>query len=187
MLYYYSNIHYTNLNMKLDTNTDAKKDSTQKVTALLRLIIRAIDLHSRFLSKEVGLTVPQLLILQEIRTHKSITLTEVSMRIKSSKATVSGIVDRLKGKGYINHNRNEDDRRKVSLTLTETGKKILTQDLLPIQRQFVEKFEEMSTERQENVLESLETLATLMFESSSAANDLEQWMTRRKRDGSSLH
>lgn len=160
---------------------DTKQNSTQRVVMLLRLIVRSIDLHSRFLSKESGLTIPQLLIMQEIRTHKNITPTEVSMRIKLSKATVSGITERLKGKGYINHNRDQHDRRKIHLTLTKDGEQILMSNPLPIQQQFVERFESMDTKQQQNMLESLEVLATLMFESSSAAQDLERWTTRQKK------
>lgn len=165
----------------IEQDTSIEQSNTQKVTALLRLIIRAIDLHSHYLSKEVGLTIPQLLILQEIRVRKDITPTEVSIRIKSSKATVSGIIERLREKGYIKHTRNQRDRRQIYLSLTKQGEQMLMRNPLPIQQQFIERFESIGAKQQKNMLESLEVLATLMFEASSAAQDLERWTTRQKQ------
>ena len=51
----------------------------------IRKIIRAIDLRSRKLAKEAGVTGPQLLILQELARVKGITAKDVS----SNRATVA--------------------------------------------------------------------------------------------------
>lgn len=171
----------------VESNPRVSVSSTQRVVSLLRLITRSIDLHSRFLAKESGLTIPQLLALQEIRTHQRVTSTEIAMSVKLSKATVSGITDRLKGKGYIESTRDADDRRKVYLALTESGKQVLARNPLPIQQEFVQNFERMTPEQQRNMLESLEVLAKLMFESSSAARDMEHWMMNRKVSDDSMH
>lgn len=162
-------------------------DNTKRLISLLRLIVRSIDLHSHFLSKEVGLTIPQLLILQEIRAHNNITSMEASMNIKVSAATVSGIMSRLKSKGYINRTRDTSDRRKVRLTLTDKGERVLANDPLPIQRQFVEKFTDIDPKQQHAMLDSLEILATLMFESSSAATNLQKWVANHKENHKANH
>ena len=65
----------------------------QQVLISIRQIIRATDIYSRKLSKEVGLTAPQLLILQENRhktksghlmceTRKDVFLCAISLQFK---------------------------------------------------------------------------------------------------------
>lgn len=61
----------------------------------IRRIIRAIDLRSKKLSKEAGITGPQLLVLQELERIKGITAKEVATNINLSQPTVTSILDRL--------------------------------------------------------------------------------------------
>ncbi len=43
------------------------EDSSQEVLSALRRIIRATDMHSKRLAREVGLTTPQTVVLQAVR------------------------------------------------------------------------------------------------------------------------
>jgi hypothetical protein len=54
----------------------AKED----VLIAIRKIIRATDLHSRQLTKTVGLTAPQLLVLQAIRDLGAVAISRLSAR-----------------------------------------------------------------------------------------------------------
>ena len=67
----------------------------------IRKIIRAIDLRSKKLSKEAGITGPQLMVLQELARVKGVTAKEVSVNVNLSQATVTSILDRLEVKGFI--------------------------------------------------------------------------------------
>lgn len=61
--------------------------SKEEVLISLRKIIRAIDLHSKKLAKEFGLTGPQLLILMEINKYEGITLSKIAKNVNLSNAT----------------------------------------------------------------------------------------------------
>ncbi len=106
----------------------------------IRKIIRAIDIRSRKLSKEAGITGPQLIILQELARVKGISAKEVSTNVNLSQATVTNILDRLETKDFIKRVRSDSDRRKIALFLTDVGKEALLNAPQPIEDSFVEKF-----------------------------------------------
>lgn len=70
-----------------------------QVLIALRQIIRAIDLHSKKLERESGLTGPQLLIMQIIHEEGPVTSSVLARSVSLSQATVTTILDRLEKKG----------------------------------------------------------------------------------------
>ena len=50
----------------------------EELLVAIRRVIRAIDLRSKKLSKDVGITGPQLLVLQELKADPGITAKRVS-------------------------------------------------------------------------------------------------------------
>ena len=128
----------------------------------IRKIIRAIDIRSRKLSKEAGITGPQLIILQELGRVKGITAKEVSTNVNLSQATVTSILDRLETKSFIKRVRSESDRRRVALFLTDEGKEALLSAPQPIEDSFVEKFSALAEWEQYQLLSSVERIADMM-------------------------
>ena len=107
-------------------------NNIDRVMLPLQFMIRAIDLHSRFLMKEIETTTPQLLALQEVGKYRGVTPTRIALYINLSKATVSGIIDRLREKGCIICAKNNADWRKFSLRLTHDSWDILKKILCPL-------------------------------------------------------
>jgi DNA-binding MarR family transcriptional regulator len=128
----------------------------------LRKIIRAIDLRSKKLSKEAGITGPQLLILQELARVDGITAKDVSTNIHLSQATVTSILDRLEAKQFIKRVRSDSDRRRVALFLTDEGRQALSSAPQPIEDRFVEKFSALKDWQQYQLLSSVEQIADMM-------------------------
>ena len=91
----------------------------------IRKVIRAIGLHSKQLNKASGVTGPQLLIMLEVDNSTGITASQVAKKINLSAATVTNILDRLESREIIKRVRSTDDKRRVSLFLTDVGKTIL--------------------------------------------------------------
>ena len=98
----------------------------------LRQVIRAIDLYSKKLSKETGLTSPQLLVLQAIADHDDAMVKEVAETINLSSATITSILDRLEKRQLVTRTRSVTDKRKVGIRLTEQGKDILKDSPKPL-------------------------------------------------------
>jgi len=130
----------------------------------IRKIIRRVSQYSRDLSREVDLTVPQLMCLKAIAESDTdeMTVGLVSQKMALSPATVSRIVDRLVRKGLVERKRWDHDRRKVFMTLTAAGLERYQTLPTPLDERFLERLEELPADERLNLLDALERIVDLM-------------------------
>ncbi|WP_199611966.1 MarR family winged helix-turn-helix transcriptional regulator [Flocculibacter collagenilyticus] len=128
----------------------------------LRRVIRAIDLYSKKLSKETGLTSPQLIVLQEIAAGKGIMVKQIAENINLSSATVTSILDRLESRGLVTRERSTADKRKVDLFLTDRGNEVLSSAPKPLQDHFINRFEGLDEWEQTQMVATMQRLAKMM-------------------------
>lgn len=132
------------------------------VLIALRRITRAIDIHSRALTKRYGLTGPQLLLLNETAAAGRILVGALAGRMHLSQATVTNIVDRLEERGYLTRARDSVDKRRVWVSTTEKAKKALSTGPTLLQNAFLERFNALSEEDQQSILVALQSVARMM-------------------------
>lgn len=100
----------------------------------IRKIVRSINLESKRILKEFGISIPQLLCLGYLRTKQNYMSThkELTEYLSLNSSTVTGIINRLEKKGYIARLPKQGDRRVTYLALTSNGASVLekTPDLL---------------------------------------------------------
>ena len=108
----------------------------EQVLISLRQIIRATDLYSRQLSRTVGLTAPQLLILQAIQGLGAVSISKLSTEVSLSQATVTTIINRLESRELVTRHRSTQDRRVVHATLTKQGEAMIQKAPAPLQDVF---------------------------------------------------
>lgn len=142
--------------------SESSVEKYEELLVAIRQIIRAIDLRSKKLSKAVGITGPQLLVLQEVSAAPGLTSKQVSDCINLSQATVTSILDRLEAKSLLVRRRDSDDRRKVSLYLTDTGVETLKDAPKAMEDTFIEKFENIEPWEQTLLLSSVQRVAAMM-------------------------
>lgn len=136
-------------------------DSSEILIALRR-IMRAIDLRSKRLEKTAGLTVPQLLVLQELAYAGELSVSELAQRVSLSQGTVTSIVQRMETKGLLHKSRSGHDRRKVQVVLTTQGQDTLASSPGLLQEEFVERFEQLEPWEQKMLTSALERIAEIM-------------------------
>ena len=136
---------------------------SKEVLVSIRKIIRAIDLRSKRLMSEAGITGPQLLVLQAVsQCETPPSLGEIAKRVSLSQATVTSIMGRLEAKGLALRAKGAVDRRRVEVTLTEAGREAMERAPSPLQESFVEEFEGLKEWEQHLLLSSLERVADMM-------------------------
>ena len=135
---------------------------TAKVFKAIRRIVRAIDLRSRQVSRAVGLTIPQIVVLQAIRDLGQVTTKALSEQADLSSATVVTILDKLEEKGLITRYRSDTDRRVVHTRLTDKGLSILAEVPSLLHVDFQEKFASCSPEKQKLLVETIEEIAEML-------------------------
>ncbi|MBR9857949.1 MAG: MarR family transcriptional regulator [Gammaproteobacteria bacterium] len=134
----------------------------EEVLVALRQIIRAIDLHSRQLSKASGLTGPQLLLLQAISEHGDITMRNLAQATHMSQATATTIIDRLEQKQLVRRERSQTDKRKVYAVLTDDGKAKIKTAPKPLQESFIQRFQSLEAWEQNLLLSSVQRISSMM-------------------------
>lgn len=143
-------------------NKPVLMDRADEVLVALRRVMRATDLHSKQLVKQVGLTAPQLLIMQLLHRHGSMPSGELAQRVSLSQATVTSILDRLAAKGLVSRERSEEDRRKVFILLTESGAAKIADAPTPLQEHFVKQFGDLKDWEQAQIISALQRIAHMM-------------------------
>ncbi len=134
----------------------------EEVLISIRQIIRAIDLHSKKLSKESGLTGPQLILMRAISELGNVTIKELSNHTNMSQATATTILDRLERNGYVQRIRSQKDKRKVHANLTESGQELLAHSPKPLQEHFIHRFQMLEDWEQSLLLSSVQRISSMM-------------------------
>ena len=145
-----------------DVKQDLTRSITDNVLIAIRKITQSIDLNSRSLVKRVGLTGPQLVILQEVGNSGEVSVGEVARAISLSQGTVTDIVERMEKRGLVARRRSDYDRRRVLVHATESGKHLLEKAPPLMQESFVEQFNRLQDWEQAMILSSLQRLVSIM-------------------------
>lgn len=132
------------------------------VLVSLRKIIQAIDMHSHTLSKQYGLTGPQLVILQELSRAQGYSVTELSRAISLSQGTVTMIISRLEKKGLVIKKKSLSDKRRTEIDITEKCHQLLKKAPTPLQETFMNEFSELEEWEQLMILSSLKRIVEMM-------------------------
>ncbi|MBN1945340.1 MAG: MarR family transcriptional regulator [Bradymonadales bacterium] len=105
----------------------------QSISDSLRRISRALDQYSHQLTRQYGLTGPQLACLRYLVQVQETNSSHLARAVSLSQPTVTGILDRLEARGLVTRTRDTEDRRAVILRPTAEGTAMADQapSLLP--------------------------------------------------------
>lgn len=137
-------------------------DTHEEVLVAIRQIIRAIDLHSKRLNKDYGLTSPQLLLMRSIQQEEDVTIRQLSEKNNMSQATATSILDRLESRGFVIRERDARDKRKVHALLTSEGREILDKAPGLMEEGFTEQFRSLPLWEQNLLLSCVQRLSNMM-------------------------
>lgn len=158
----------------------------QRILHAIRRITRAVDLYSRKLVAEFGITAPQLLVLDEIVAKGAMMVRSVAEEIHLSASTLVGIVDRLETKGLAYRQRTAVDRRRVMVVATDAGRSLVARAPSALQGTLAEALKHLSPEEQETIARSLEKVVDLMEIGRWEADALRSADTADDRGGETL-
>jgi len=91
----------------------------------LRPVLLRLGRELRRETEGLGITSRQVTLLWLIRNRPGLSLRELAAEERISAPALSGHVDRLENAGLIERTRDGADRRRVGLTLTEEGARLL--------------------------------------------------------------
>lgn len=112
--------------LKCSTKHILKLDNTD-ILIKVRKIVRSINLESKRIQKDHGVSIPQILCLDFLKKSDNFQATQKEIRdfLNLNSSTVTGIIDRLAKKGYLARLPKKEDRRTTYISLTSQGENLL--------------------------------------------------------------
>ena len=103
----------------------SRKDLLSETVQLLHQMFQSMDLFSRRMLRDFGVTSPQLWALRTIDAAGVLSMSDVAQGMHLHLSTVTGIVDRLESSKLVTRERSTADGRVKELRLTAKGRAIL--------------------------------------------------------------
>jgi DNA-binding MarR family transcriptional regulator len=98
---------------------------TLSIADRLRPVLLQVGRELRREAREVGISAEQVSLLVAIKYTPGIGVRELAARERVSPPALSNHVDRLERDGLVRRTPSESDRRRVGLTLTDEGQRVL--------------------------------------------------------------
>ncbi|MGB4392007.1 MAG: MarR family transcriptional regulator [Bacillota bacterium] len=137
-------------------------DSVVRIERLLRHVAFIIKKRGRDILSDFDITTPQFLALVVLKDRPGITMGELCERLYLACSTATDLIDRMEKNGYLERNRDPDDRRVIRLSITEKGQNIIDQ-VINARRRYVDSILKQLTQKEiDQLAQALEKLDALM-------------------------
>ncbi|MFT4798478.1 MAG: DNA-binding MarR family transcriptional regulator [Candidatus Azotimanducaceae bacterium] len=141
---------------------EIQDDLADAILIEIRRVVRAIDLDSKQMVRQHGVTGPQLVTLRSVARLGPITVTALARAVNLSQPTVTGILARLEQQGLVRRERDSQDRRAVRTTITDRGRSVLFDTPKPLEDRFRRKLAQLMDWEQTQTLATLQHIAAMM-------------------------
>ena len=149
-------------------NRSQRNALSQEIMQELRIVVRTIQAHSRWIEKECGVSGVQLWAMWELFALPGQKVSDLSRALSIHQSTASNMLDKLEKKQLIRRDRSGPDQRVVQLYLTPQGAELLSTAPRPAQGAVMDAMKHMNDEE----LQQLKAgLAALIGHMTVAADD----------------
>ncbi|WP_082193349.1 MarR family winged helix-turn-helix transcriptional regulator [Bacillus rubiinfantis] len=104
-------------------------------------------------AEEHGVTIPQVRVLGDVYTHKTVSIKQLSQNLKMTQSTVSDIVERLASKGFLVKTPNKKDKRIADISLSARLAEDINESIAAITYQSLTGVLELLTPDEQDVIE----------------------------------
>jgi len=111
----------------------------------IRKILRSVNLESRRIEKEYGVSIPQVLCLKYLKNCDGFQAThnDINKYLQLNASTTTGIINRLESKGLLARLPKSVDKGITNIVLTADGDKILAEIPLLMHNKLINKLNEL--------------------------------------------
>jgi len=142
--------------------SDNPPDRIQDVVHLMRKLMQAGEKYTKELNKKYGVSAPQVACLMALLDNGPISPSQIARKIMVESSTVTGIIDRLEQKGLATRTRVSQDRRVITVELTETGRRLAENAPPPIQHKMVNGLRKLDEGDRAQIIETLSRLTEMI-------------------------
>src|SRR4051812_41037275 len=134
------------------------EDITRSMNAI-RAVVRALRINTRAIEQQIGISLAQLFVLQQVSERPAESLNDLASRTATHQSSVSVVVRRLVDRGFVTRKASATDKRRVQISTTPEGQKILLSAPRTVQVRLMSGLERMP-----------------LVERTQLANLLEKWL-----------
>src|SRR5215211_6606584 len=92
----------------------------------IRAVVRALRINTRAIELEIGISLAQLFVLQQVAERPATSLNDLAERTATHQSSVSVVVRRLVARGLVSRIASTTDRRRIEIAVTPTGLSLLS-------------------------------------------------------------
>jgi len=130
---------------RTDSAASARRaDSIRSVMNALRRVVRDLRLSARDAERSAGISGAQLFVLQSLVEEPASSLNVLADRTLTDQSSVSVVVKRLAGRKLVARKASPVDARRIELSLTAAGKRLLARCPEPTQARLVRSLRRLS-------------------------------------------
>jgi len=137
---------------------------TTEILIRIRKIVRSINLESKKIQKEYGVSIPQVLCLNYLYHSAGYQSTQSDIRkfMNLNPSAVSGLINRLESKNLLARLPKSGDKRVVNIVLTSKGSKLLEKIPPLLHEQLSQKLRLLDHHKISQIKESLNILIKIL-------------------------
>lgn len=134
----------------------------KEIIQLIRKLVRARELYTKELIKKYQLSASQLHCILVLNEMGPLPPSKIAQHIMVNSSTVTGVIDRLEKKGFLERMRNSKDRRVITIALTENGTELANNAPLPVQERMIKGIRALTERERDQIIQALRTLTEMV-------------------------
>src|SRR3954463_10770361 len=115
----------------------ASNGVAERAMNAVRSIVRAQRINTRAIELKMGISLAQLFVLQQLAERPAESLNDLAERTATHQSSVSVVVRRLVDRGLVSRSPSAQDKRRIEIDVTPTGRTLLLGAPATIQSQMI--------------------------------------------------
>jgi DNA-binding MarR family transcriptional regulator len=143
--------------MGTNLNTSSQEfAAVERSMNAVRSIVRALRINTRSIELKMGISLAQLFVLQQLSERSADSLNELAERTATHQSSVSVVVRRLVERGFVSRSSSATDKRRIEISVTDSGRGLLADAPITIQTQMMTAMRQMAPDDQRTLADLLE-------------------------------
>ncbi len=138
------------------------RDYTKNIIFSIRRLLQAKEYYTKELNKKYRVSSSQLNCILALYENGPLPPSQIAKHIMVNSSTVTGIIDRLEQKDFVERRRISSDRRIITIQLTEAGEKLAEHAPPPIQQKIIDGLKGLPPQEMEKIVNSLQMLTNML-------------------------
>ena len=128
----------------------------------IRRLMQGSERYTKEINKKYNVSAAQVNCLLALHEYGPLPPSQIAKMILVNSSTVTGIIDRLEQKGLVERQRISQDRRVITIQLTESGKTLAENAPSPIQQKIIDGLKKLNPQEIEHIVNALNMLTNML-------------------------